>query len=66
MELHEKGILEKYGVEMIGAKPEAIDKGEDRQLFKEPCSRSASMWPLRTVKSMDEAARPRRRLAACR
>ncbi|MCB1105271.1 MAG: carbamoyl phosphate synthase large subunit, partial [Cephaloticoccus sp.] len=35
MELHEKGILEKYGVEMIGAKPEAIDKGEDRQLFKE-------------------------------
>jgi len=29
------GILEKYGVELIGAKVEAIQKGEDRQLFKE-------------------------------
>ncbi len=28
-------MLEKYGVEMIGAKPEAIHKGEDRQVFKE-------------------------------
>jgi carbamoyl-phosphate synthase large subunit len=33
--LHEQGILEKYGVELIGAKVEAIRKGEDRQLFKE-------------------------------
>src|SRR3954451_16874420 len=35
MQLHEHGILEKYGVELIGAKVEAIRKGEDRQLFKE-------------------------------
>ncbi|HTZ20809.1 MAG TPA: carbamoyl-phosphate synthase large subunit, partial [Opitutaceae bacterium] len=35
MELHKAGILEKYGVEMIGAKPEAIAKGEDRELFKQ-------------------------------
>jgi len=35
MELHEAGILEKYGVEMLGAKPEAIAKGEDRELFKQ-------------------------------
>lgn len=33
--LYEEGILEKYGVEMIGAKYEAIQKGEDRELFKE-------------------------------
>ncbi|MEJ3404989.1 carbamoyl-phosphate synthase large subunit [Rathayibacter sp. YIM 133350] len=33
--LHEHGILEKYGVELIGAKFEAIQKGEDRQIFKE-------------------------------
>ncbi len=33
--LHESGVLEKYGVELIGAKVEAIRKGEDRQLFKE-------------------------------
>lgn len=33
--LHEAGILEKHGVELIGAKVEAIRKGEDRQLFKD-------------------------------
>ena len=35
MELHDAGILEKYGVEMIGAKPEAIIKGEARDIFKQ-------------------------------
>ncbi len=35
MELHAAGVLEKYGVELIGAKPEAIAVGEDRALFKE-------------------------------
>ena len=34
MELHEAGILEKYRVRLIGAKPEAIAKAEDRGLFK--------------------------------
>ncbi|MEU8219936.1 carbamoyl-phosphate synthase large subunit [Micromonospora taraxaci] len=33
--LHEGGILEKYGVELIGANIDAINRGEDRQLFKE-------------------------------
>lgn len=33
--LHEQGILEKYNVELIGAKVDAIRKGEDRQLFKD-------------------------------
>jgi carbamoyl-phosphate synthase large subunit len=32
--LDEEGILAKHGVELIGAKVEAIQKGEDRQLFK--------------------------------
>lgn len=32
--LHESGTLEKYGVELIGANVEAINKGEDRDLFK--------------------------------
>lgn len=31
--LASKGVLEKYGVELIGAKKEAIDKAEDRELF---------------------------------
>ena len=35
LELFESGILEANGVEMIGAKPEAIKKGEDRELFKQ-------------------------------
>lgn len=35
MALHEQGILAKYNVELIGAKVEAIKKGEDRQLFKQ-------------------------------
>ncbi|MFZ4805716.1 MAG: carbamoyl-phosphate synthase large subunit [Hyphomicrobiaceae bacterium] len=33
--LHKQGILSALGVEMIGAKAEAIDKAEDRQLFRE-------------------------------
>jgi carbamoyl-phosphate synthase large subunit len=35
IKLDEEGILAKYGVELIGAKVDAIKKGEDRQLFKE-------------------------------
>jgi carbamoyl-phosphate synthase large subunit len=33
--LHENGVLEKYGVEMIGADFDAIQRGEDRQKFKD-------------------------------
>ncbi|RDH99288.1 carbamoyl-phosphate synthase large subunit [Curtobacterium sp. AG1037] len=35
IKLDAEGILEKYGVELIGAKVDAIQRGEDRQLFKE-------------------------------
>ncbi|CAI9385910.1 carbamoyl-phosphate synthase large subunit [Microbacterium sp. T2.11-28] len=35
MALHDRGILEKYDVELIGAKVDAIRKGEDRQIFKQ-------------------------------
>ena len=33
--LHENGVLEKYGVELIGASVEAIQRGENREQFKE-------------------------------
>ncbi len=33
--LHERGVLEKYGVELIGADIDAIGRGEDRQQFKD-------------------------------
>jgi carbamoyl-phosphate synthase large subunit len=35
LDLAKKGILDKYGVELIGANQAAIEKGEDRELFKE-------------------------------
>ena len=35
LDLAKHGVLEKHGVEMIGADRDAIDKAEDRQLFKE-------------------------------
>ena len=35
LDLDREGVLEKFGVEMIGAKKEAIDKAEDRLKFKE-------------------------------
>ncbi|MGE3927327.1 MAG: carbamoyl-phosphate synthase large subunit [Lautropia sp.] len=34
LDLHRHGVLEKYGVELIGARPAAIEKAEDRQKFK--------------------------------
>ncbi len=34
LDLAKNGVLEKYGVEMIGASKEAIDKAEDREKFK--------------------------------
>ena len=34
LDLWRNGVLDQFGVELIGAKPEAIDKAEDRQKFK--------------------------------
>ncbi|HZD98265.1 MAG TPA: carbamoyl-phosphate synthase large subunit, partial [Micromonosporaceae bacterium] len=38
--LHDAGVLDKYGVELIGANIDAIRRGEDRQLFKEIVARA--------------------------
>ncbi|HEY8101845.1 MAG TPA: carbamoyl-phosphate synthase large subunit [Burkholderiaceae bacterium] len=35
LDLHNNGVLKKYGCELIGASPEAIDKAEDRSKFKD-------------------------------
>ena len=35
LSLNKDGVLDKYGVEMIGARAEAIDKAEDRELFRQ-------------------------------
>jgi len=56
MELDKAGVLKKYNVEMIGAKPEAISKGEDRELFKQAMLKiGLDVARSRTVKSMEEA-----------
>src|SRR5882724_9690022 len=56
MELDKAGILKKYGVEMIGAKPAAIAKGEDRELFKQAMIKiGLDVARSHTVKSMTEA-----------
>ena len=39
LSLRRLGVLEKYGVTMIGATAEAIDKAEDRELFREAMKR---------------------------
>ncbi len=53
--LHERGVLEKYNVELIGADIDAINRGEDRQIFKELVRKIGAEVPRSAVcKSMDE------------
>ncbi len=54
--LAENGTLERLGIEMIGARKEAIEKAEDRQLFKE-CMNEIGLESAKsqTVHSMEEA-----------
>jgi carbamoyl-phosphate synthase large subunit len=39
LDLHRNGVLAKYGCELIGASPEAIEKAEDRLKFKDAMTR---------------------------
>jgi carbamoyl-phosphate synthase large subunit len=56
MELHKQGVLDKYGVQMIGAKPDAIQKGEDRELFKQAMIKiGLDVAKSRTIKTLEEA-----------
>ena len=56
MKLHRSGTLERLGVEMIGAKAEAIEKGEDRQIFKDLMLSIGLDVPISgTAHTLDEA-----------
>ena len=56
MSLFKSGTLEKYGVRMIGANAEAIDKGEDRHLFKEAMEKIGLDMPRSGIaRTMEEA-----------
>ncbi|MFP7672487.1 carbamoyl-phosphate synthase large subunit [Marivita sp. S0852] len=47
--LEEMGVLDKFGVEMIGAKREAIEMAEDRKLFREAMDRIGLENPKATI-----------------
>src|ERR671913_570892 len=56
LDLARQGVLEKYGVEMIGASREAIDKAEDREKFKAAMARIGLASPRSALAhSMEEA-----------
>jgi carbamoyl-phosphate synthase large subunit len=56
LDLAREGVLQKYGVEMIGATKEAIDKAEDRQLFDQAMKRIGLDTPRSaTAHSLEEA-----------
>ncbi|HZE61506.1 MAG TPA: carbamoyl-phosphate synthase large subunit [Burkholderiales bacterium] len=56
LDLAREGVLEKFGVEMIGASREAIDKAEDREKFKNAMQRIGLACPRSSLAhSMEEA-----------
>jgi carbamoyl-phosphate synthase large subunit len=56
LDLAREGVLEKFGVEMIGAKKEAIDKAEDREKFKNAMTRIGLESPRSALAhSLEEA-----------
>ncbi|MCA9248648.1 MAG: carbamoyl-phosphate synthase large subunit, partial [Planctomycetales bacterium] len=58
MDLANQGVLEKYGVEMIGAKADVIDKAESRSRFKEAMEKiGLEVCRGETVTTLDEARR---------
>ena len=56
IELHERGTLDEYGVELLGASVSSIHKAEDRQLFREAMERLGLKVPeSRVVRRVEEA-----------
>jgi carbamoyl-phosphate synthase large subunit len=63
VELHEKGTLDEYGVELLGASVSSIRKAEDRLLFREAMERIGLKVPeSRVVRRVEEALDLARRI----
>ena len=62
--LEEMGILEKFGVEMIGAKREAIEMAEDRKLFRDAMDRLGIENPRATICTAPKGPGGKKDLAA--
>ena len=61
-ELSEAGVLEKYGVQVIGVQVDAIERGEDRIEFKHEMEKlGIEMARSQVAYSVDEAVKDRRR-----
>lgn len=65
LDLHKNGVLDRYGVEMIGANEHAIEKAEDRQKFKEAMT-SIGLESAKSgiAHSFEEALAVQQRIAA--
>jgi len=65
LELHQHGVLAKYGVEMIGANEQAIEKAEDRMKFKDAMT-SIGLDSAKSgiAHSMEEALAVQKRITA--
>ncbi|MDU9002264.1 carbamoyl-phosphate synthase large subunit [Sedimentitalea todarodis] len=61
--LEEMGVLAEYGVEMIGAKREAIEMAEDRKLFREAMDRLGIENPRATIVTAPKDANGKKDLA---
>ena len=63
LDLDRHGVLERYGVEMIGASREAIDMAEDREAFRQAMARIGLATPAaRIAHSMAEASAAQREI----
>src|ERR1700710_3301725 len=55
VELAESGVLDRYGVELIGAKIDAIKKAEDRLLFKDAMKKIGLDMPIsKLIRTLEE------------
>jgi carbamoyl-phosphate synthase large subunit len=65
VELAKAGVLEKYGVKLIGAQLDAIEKAEDRELFKQAMAKIKLSVPLSGyARSLEDAHRIQKEIAA--
>ena len=64
--LDERGVLEKYGVELIGADIPAINRGEDRQIFKDVVRSVGGDVPRSAVATRWTRSAPRSPISGCR
>lgn len=56
LELDRQGVLDRYGVELLGAKPEVIRAAEDRERFCRILDQVKAQYPIsRMVRTLDEA-----------